>query len=316
MTHLAEIKILIGPSSFAELDKTPLNRLKDAGCCIIDNPYKRKLTKPELLALLEDDVVGLIAGLEPLDREVMEKSHLKVISRCGSGMSNVDQVTAAELGIKVFSTPYGPTAAVAELTLGALLSLLRKIPLMDRELHAGKWTKKIGMQLEGKTVVIIGYGRIGKKVASLLLPFNVNLLVVDPFLQKPIDDMPPAVVSLEEALPKADIVTLHSSGEDCVLGKKEFQLIKPGAFVLNAARGGLIDEVALISAIEGGRIRGAWLDTFKQEPYVGPLTRYPQVVLTPHVGSYTRECRKRMEMEAVQNLIKVLKKKKGSKDED
>lgn len=314
MTHLAEIKILIGPSSFAELDKTPLNRLKDVGCCIIDNPYKRKLTKPELLALLEDDVVGLIAGLEPLDREVMEKSHLKVISRCGSGMSNVDQVTAAELGIKVFSTPYGPTAAVAELTLGALLSLLRKIPLMDRELHAGKWTKKIGMQLDGKTVVIIGYGRIGRKVASLLLPFNVNLLVVDPFLQEPIPDV--SVVPLEEALPKANIITLHSSGKDCILGKKEFQLIKPGAIVLNAARGGLIDENALISALDNGIIQGAWLDTFEQEPYEGSLTGYPQVVLTPHVGSYTRECRRQMEMESVQNLIDVLKKEKGIKNED
>lgn len=316
MKFLTGEKVLIGPSSFSEVDHSPLERLTETGCDVIDNPFKRKLTKSELIDLLNEGVTGLIAGLEPLDREVLESSKLKVVSRCGSGLSNVDLETAKEFNIEVCFTPDGPTSAVAELTLGAMLGLLRMIPLMDKNLHEGRWTKKIGMQLEGKTVVIIGYGRIGKKVASLLLPFNVNLLVVDPFLQEPIDDMPSAVVSLEEALPKADIVTLHSSGKDCVLGKKEFQLIKPGAFVLNAARGGLIDEVALISAIEGGRIRGAWLDTFKQEPYVGLLTRYPQVVLTPHVGSYTLECRKRMEMEAVQNLIKVLKKKKGSKDED
>lgn len=302
-----EIKVLIGPSSFAELDKTPLNRLKDAEYCIVDNPYKRKLTKPELLELLKYDVVGLIAGLEPLDREVMEKSNLQVISRCGSGMSNVDLEAAKEFNVEVRFTPDGPTSAVAELTLGAMLGLLRMIPLMDKNLHEGRWTKKIGMQLEGKTVTIVGYGRIGKKVVSLLLPFNVNLLVVDPFIREPIDDIP--VVSLKEALPKADIITLHSSGEDCILGEREFQLIKPGAFVLNAARGGLIDEDALISALEDGTIQGAWLDTFKQEPYVGPLTGYPQVVLTPHVGSYTRECRKRMEMEAVQNLINVIRKK-------
>lgn len=309
-----EGKILIGPSSFAELDKTALELLLSAGYVVVDNPYKRKLTKEELAKLLKEDVIGLIAGLETLDSEVLQKSNLKVISRVGSGMSNVDMKAAKELDITVLNTPYGPTTAVAELTIGAMLSLIRMISLMDKNLHNGKWTKKIGTQLEGKTVVIVGYGRIGREVASLLFPFKVNLLVVDPFLQKSIDDIP--VVPLEKALPKADIITFHSSGEDCILREREFQIIKPGAFVLNAARGGLIDEDALIFALEDGRIQGAWLDTFNQEPYAGPLTRYPHVVLTPHVGSYTRECRKGMEMEAVQNLLGVLKKKKGIKDED
>jgi D-3-phosphoglycerate dehydrogenase len=297
-------KIIIGPSSFSEADKSPLKRLSAGGFDVIDNRYKRKMTKEELLELLKEDVIGLIAGLEPLDREVLQKSNLKVISRVGSGMSNVDMEAAKELGIVVLNTPYGPTTAVAELTIGAMLNLIRMISLMDKNLHKGKWTKKIGTQLEGKTVVIVGYGRIGRKVAFLLFPFNVNLLVVDPFLPGMIDDIP--VMTLEEALPKADIITLHSSGEDCILGEREFQLIKPGAFVLNAARGGLIDEDALISALDDGRILGAWLDTFGQEPYAGPLTRYPQVILTPHVGSYTRECRKEMEMEAVENLLKGL----------
>lgn len=306
-------KILIGPSSFAELDKTPLELMLSAGYVVVDNPYKRKLAKEELVELLKENVIGLIAGLEPLDREVLQKSNLKVISRVGSGMSNVDMKAAKELDIAVLNTPYGPTTAVAELTIGAMLSLIRMISLMDKNLHKGKWTKKIGTQLEGKTVVIVGYGRIGKKVASLLLSFNVNLLVVDPFIQEPIDGIP--VMPLEEALPKADIITLHSSGEDCILGEREFRIIKPGAFVLNAARGGLIDEDALIFALEDGRIRGAWLDSFSQEPYAGPLAKYQQVILTPHVGSYTRECRKGMEMEAVQNLIKAFKRKKGTKDE-
>ncbi len=314
MKSLVGEKVLIGPSSFSEVDRSPLECLTETGCDVIDNPFKRKLTKTELMDLLNEGITGLVAGLEPLDREVLESSKLKVISRCGSGLSNVDLDAAKEFGIEVCFTPDGPNSAVAELTLGAMLCLLRMISLMDKDLHEGKWTKKIGAQLEGKTVVIIGYGRIGKKVASLLLPFNVNLLVVDPFIQEPIDVIP--AVSLEEALPKADIITLHSSGEDCVLGKREFKIIKPGAFVLNAARGGLIDEDALVSGLEDGRIRGAWLDTFKQEPYTGPLKGYPYVVLTPHVGSYTRECRKRMEMEAVQNLIDVLKKKKSINNED
>ena len=300
-------KILIGPSMFAAEDPTPLQRLVQAGCEIVANPFKRKLTKDELLGLLDEKTAGLVAGLEPLDREVLERSKLRVISRCGSGISNVDLVAAQELGIAVCSTPDAPTAAVAELTLGAMLSLLRMIPEMDRELHQGRWSKKIGGQLEGKTIAIIGMGRIGRHLASLLIPFNVTLLGVDPFLLEPLPS-PRAIslVPLATALGQADILSLHCSGEGCVLGPTELSAVKPGAFLLNAARGGLIDEGALIGALEAGRVAGAWLDTFEREPYTGPLTRFPQVILTPHVGSYTRECRRRMELEAVENLLSAL----------
>ncbi len=298
-------KILIGPSSFASIDRSPMDRLLEVGCEIIDNPFRRKLTKSELLALLNRGVTGLIAGLEPLDRDVLEKSTLKVISRCGSGLSNVDLVTAKELGIKVFSTPNAPVGAVAELTLGVMLSLLRMIQQMNNDLHEGKWAKRIGLQLEGKTVLIIGFGRIGRRVASLLAPFQTNILAVDPHLSGPVGSVP--LVSIEEALPQADIVTIHCSGEGCIIGEKELSIIKCGALLLNAARGGLVDEHALSRALDEGRIAGAWMDTFEREPYSGPLARYPQVILTPHVGSYTVECRRHMENEAVENLISALK---------
>lgn len=304
MTHLAGTKVLIGPSSFGELDRIPLDRLLEAGCEIIDNPFKRKLTREELTKLLEGKIWGLIAGLEPLDREVLQKSRLKVISRCGAGLSNVDLTAAKELGIEVYATPDAPTAAVAELTLGAMLGLFRMIPQMDRDLHEGKWTKKIGLQLACKTVVIVGFGRIGRHLAALLAPFRTRVLAVDPYLMEPVTDVP--LVSLEEALPRADILTLHCSGEACLLGEKELALLKPGAFVLNAARGGLIDETALLNGLEQGKIAGAWLDTFEEEPYGGRLAKCPQVILTPHIGSYTQECRRRMEVEAVENLLSAL----------
>ena len=300
MKSLIDGKILLGPSTFGELDKAPLNRLTDAGWTIIENPYKRKLTKQELIELLPG-IAGLIAGLEPLDREVLGNSNLKVISRCGSGMSNVDIEAAKELGIKVFSTPYGPTSAVAELTLGALLSLLRMIPRMDKDLHEGRWNKQIGTQLEGKTIAIIGFGRIGRRVAELLVPFKTRILVIDPFLRDSKEQFP--LLPLEEALPQADIVTLHVSGEDRIIGEKEFDIIKPGAFLLNAARGVVVDEDALVKSLEEGKIQGAWVDTFDQEPYSGPLTKFAQVILTPHIGSYTIECRRSMEIESVQNLL-------------
>jgi D-3-phosphoglycerate dehydrogenase len=114
-------------------------------------------------------------------------------------------------------------------------------------------------------------------------------------------------MSLEQALPLADIITVHSSGSACILGAKELAIMKSGSFLLNAARGDLIDESALTKALDEGKIKGIWMDTFNQEPYSGSLIKYPQVILTPHVGSYTAECRKRMELEAASNLISGLK---------
>jgi len=308
MRLLRSEKILIGPSSFSAIDASPMECLRETGCEVIDNPFKRKLTKPELVGLLGDGVTGLIAGLEILDREVLENSQLKVISRCGAGMSNVDLKAAEELRVKVFSTPDAPTIAVAELTVGALLGMLRMFSEMDRDLHAGRWNKRIGVEINGKTVVIIGFGRIGRKVAALLRPFNVRIIAVDPNLHETIEGI--EVLPLDKALRGADIITIHSSGEGQLIGREEFKLIKKGAFLLNAARGGLIDEESLIRALEEGKIKGAWLDTFSIEPYTGPLKKYPQVILTPHVGSYTMECRKSMEMQAVNNLISAFREEK------
>lgn len=301
MASLEGVKVLIGPSTFGAVDKTPLDRLRETAYEIIKNPYKRRLTKDELFKLLSDNVKGLIAGLEPVDRDVLQNTKLKVISRCGSGTSNVDLVAAKELGIKVYSTPDAPVEAVAELTLCALLSLLRIMPQMDRDLHKGKWNKKIGTQLEGKTIVIIGFGRIGRRVTSLLKPFEVRIIAVDPNIGGNIEGI--EVLPLNRALKRADIITIHSSGQDQIIGENEFKLIKQGTFLLNAARGELVNEGALIQALEEGRIIGAWLDTFNTEPYSGPLKKYPQVILTPHAGSYTLECRRAMEIEAVNNLI-------------
>ncbi len=303
---LNDRKVLLGPSTFAAIDKAPLDMLLQEGFEVIENPFKRKLTKNELMELLSDNVAGIIAGLEPLDREVLKKSKLQVISRCGSGMSNVDQQAAKELGVKVFSTPFGPTSAVVELTLGILLSMLRMVPQMDRDLRNGKWNKKIGQQLAGKTVAIIGFGRIGQGVAKALQPFDVKILAVDPFvIEKEICGTP--LVALKDALQEADIITLHVSGEEQIVGRKELQLVKQGAFLMNAARGRLIDHEALLESLENGKLAGVWLDTFPDEPYKGPLSNFQQVVMTPHIGSYTKECRSSMEMESVENLIEGFK---------
>jgi len=247
----------------------------------------------------------LIAGLETLDDEVMSQLDLKVISRCGAGMSNVDLVAAKKHGITVCNAPDGPTNAVAELTLGCLLDLLRMIPQMNSDLHEGQWVKRVGGELKGKTVLIIGFGRIGKRLAELLVPFGVKILVVDPYIEKVEGSI--QLLKLKEALPLADIVSLHVSGDECLLGEAEFGLMKKGVLLMNAGRGNLIDEGALIEALEKEIVAGAWMDVFVEEPYKGDLIKFPQVILTPHVGSYTGETRKSMEMEAAENLIAALK---------
>lgn len=298
-------KVLLGPSTFGELDQGPIHKLKNAGFEVIDNPYKRKLTKEELLKLLSG-VIGLIAGLETLDREILEKSELKIISRCGAGLSNVDLKATEELDIAVRNTPTAPATSVAELTIGCLLVLLRNVTQMDFALHNKKWDKRIGRLLNGMEVAVIGYGNIGKKVGQLLVAFGAKVMVVDPLLSGMVDNVP--VVDFNQALERADAITLHCSGEERLLGDKEFSLMKKGVYILNSARGSLIDEQALKRELDDGRVAGAWLDTFYSEPYCGSLCDYDQVILTPHIGSYALECRRAMEMEAVDNLIDFFEK--------
>lgn len=301
---IKEMKILIGPSSFGGVDQAPLEKLKRAGLAIVTNPFGRKLSEAELNALLPG-ITGIIAGLEPLTRDVLKQSQLTVISRCGSGMSNVNVLAAEKLGIKVYSTPFGPTNAVAELVIGCLLSLLREIPQINTSMHERKWDKRIGVELRSKRVAVIGYGRIGQRVGELLSAFGAKVIAVDPEYDGSCANI--KKMELHEALSIADIITIHSSGKELLIGEKEFKAIKQGAFILNAARGELVDESALIDALDSGKVVGAWLDTYSEEPYSGPLCDYSQVILTPHIGSYTAECRVAMETEAVENLLKGLR---------
>lgn len=301
-------KILIGPATFCAYDDSPLKVLKQNGFDIVENPRKQKLTRVELLTLLKDDVVGLISGLEPLSREILEHSSLKVISRSGSGMNNVDLKAAKELGIVVRNTPDGPVSAVAELTVGSILSMLRHIALFNKEVHSNIWKKQIGYQLEGKTVAIIGFGYIGKKVASLLKMFNVKVVAVDQHDINLCDENSWIEKrSLKEALAIADIVSIHVSGDEKLISEKEFSVMKDGVFIANPSRGGVVDEKALCDALDSEKVKGVWMDVYSEEPYSGPLAGYEQVLMTPHIGSFTYECRKKMEMEAVTNLISAFK---------
>ena len=300
------MKIAIGPSSFASVDKTPLEVLQSKGLEVIDNPFRRKLTENEIIDHLQG-VDGLIAGLEPLNVNVFHKSpKLKAIARVGIGMDNVDIQAAEKKGIKISNTPDGPTDAVAEMTLAAALSLVRNIGPANDALHKKQWEKSIGKGLKKTNVLIVGYGRIGRKVGKLFRAMGSHILVCDPLVEKADLKSDEELLELNDGLKSADIITLHAGGVDPILTASEFKMMKKGAVILNSARANLIDENALINALDSKKVSSAWLDVFWQEPYTGYLTEYNQVLLTPHMSTYSVQCRKDMEMTAVKNLINDL----------
>lgn len=300
-------KILITTSSFDTRNNPALDRLHDAGFEIVLNPHKRRLTEDEAEQLLDEKVVGMIAGVEPLTRRVLESAKsLKVVARAGIGLDSVDLVAADELDIAVSNTPQAPVAAVAELTVGLILDLLRQISAADRDLRAGIWKPHMGNLLGAQTVGLIGFGRIGRAVMDLLKPFGCDLLVCEPFYA---GDSTVQVVPLDHLLAHSDVVSLHVPYSDStrhMINAERISHMKPGALLVNASRGGLVDEAALADALASGHIAGAALDTYEEEPYRGPLTEMPQVVLTAHMGSYAKEGRARMEREAAENLVKGL----------
>ena len=297
-------RILISPSSFGEFDDSPIFLLKQSNIGFVSNPYGRKLQHQELLELLPGKS-GIIAGVETLDKSVMDNSHLKVISRCGSGLDNVDLEYAKKLGIHVFNTPDAPVDAVAEMTVSAILSVLRNLHTVSSDMRWGIWKKRIGCSIKNKNVVIVGFGRIGRKVAEILYFLGAKIIAVDPFLRNKEDWYD--CLSLQDALGRGDLFSVHVSGNDCVLGNDEFQAMKDGVFIFNASRGGAVNEHALIKALETKKVAGAWIDVFEEEPYSGKLIEFSNVLLSPHMSSYTRECRVDMEVQAVQNLLKCFR---------
>jgi len=300
--------LAISTSSFDVDHNPPLQQLLQKGFRIISNPHRRKLTEDEVIELLRDDVIGLIAGIEPLTERVFQSTPaLKVVSRCGTGLDSVDLQAAQKHGVTVLNTPEAPAQAVAELTMGMILSLLRQINQTDQAVRKGEWPRLQGRLLAAQTVGIIGLGHIGRRVAKLCQAFEAKVIAHDPFVTQIPEGV--TLMSLEQLLTSADIVTLHlpySAKTHHLLDKKALTSLKPEAIVINTARGGLVDECALAEALNNGRVSVAALDTFEQEPYQGELCTYSNTVLTSHIGSLARESRLRMEIEAADNLFQGL----------
>jgi len=297
------MKIAISTSSFASIDSTPLDLLENKGLEVVSNPFGRKLTEDEIINHLQGRD-GLLAGLEPLNSNVFQNCpELKAIARVGIGMDNVDLDAAKIAGIKVSNTPDSPTHAVAEMTLAAALNLSRNILSANAALHQKKWTKTIGMGLKNTNVLFIGYGRIGRRTAELFRALGSHIIVYDPALSQDDLHLGEELMELKDGLNSADIITLHAGGTLPILTASEFEMMKDNVIILNSARGSLIDEDALIKALASGKVASAWLDVFPEEPYIGKLTEYCQVLLTPHISTYTVQCRRDMEIAAANNLL-------------
>lgn len=307
-------KILISPTSFGKCGNKPLELLEKNNYEIILNPFGRKMT-PEEVIHLGEECVGVVAGIESLNSKVLESlPNLQCISRCGSGLDNVDLEKAKELNIVIKNTPEGPTRAVAELTIGLIFDLLRKISLRDRAIRNGKWNKDMGFLLKDKTVGILGLGRIGRTVTELLLKLDVNVIGSDihPDI-KWLEQTKISLFSFKELLKISEIVSIHVSFSPLnhyLIGKNELALMKRGSYLVNVSRGGVVDEEALFHVLKNGYLNGAAIDVFMQEPYTGPLKELENVVLTSHVGSYAMESRLQMEIDAVENLLDVIQNEK------
>jgi len=304
-------KALITTVPFGDKNRLPLELLESAEIEYLINTLNKKLTEDELAEMVIDfDVV--IAGTEPITAKVMDNaSNLKHISRVGIGLDSVDLLAAEERGIKVSYTPDAPAPAVAELTVGMMLTLLRSVHVSNAQMHTGQWHRFFGRRLSNVTIGIIGVGRIGKGVIKHLQGFGKpHILVndVEPDLQFG-DEYELEWVSKEQIYCEADVISLHlplTGKTKNMIRTEHMQTMKEDAIILNSARGGIINEDDLYDVLKSGYLSGAAIDVFDFEPYTGKLRDIERCLLTAHMGSMSVDCRTRMEIEATEEAVRFL----------
>lgn len=307
---MSKDSIFVALSTFVEHDQTPVELLKASGITYKIHSSGKRITKNELLK----DAVGysvIIAGVETYDEAVLnELPGLKCIVRCGVGVDAIDKVAAAKRNITILNTPDIPTLAVAELALSLYLSLSRNLRPQANKMGQKKWERLEAHLLSNKTLGIIGFGRIGRKIEELCRPFELKVIVYDPFLDtSPAGNEQITLVSKEVLLQTADIVSIHASlsgSETIIIKKEEFAKMKKGAILVNLSRGSMIDEEALLISLQSGHLAGAGLDVFSKEPYDGPLCELDNVILTPHSATLTIETRSAMEVQCVEKAMAFL----------
>jgi D-3-phosphoglycerate dehydrogenase len=296
------------------------DKISDEGLAILQQSgfevaYKPDISHEDLVREIADYDALVIRSRTTVTADVLQNARrLKVIGRAGVGLDNVDVKTATKLGIIVMNTPGGNTISTAEHTMAMLTSLARMIPQADRSMKEGKWDKKrfVGVELCRKTLGVIGLGRIGTEVARRALAYGMNVLAYDPFISSEVArkiGVQPATVA--EICKQADFITVHVPLNDQtrnLIDKEQIATMKPRVRLINCARGGIISEEALLEALQTGRIAGAALDVFTEEPLPAehPLRKLDNVVLTPHLGASTSEAQEGVAKEVAEQIVDAL----------
>jgi D-3-phosphoglycerate dehydrogenase len=307
------LKLLITTVPFADNDKRPLELLAASGVDYLINPLNRKLTEQELAdQIIDCDVI--IAGTEPITDDVMERAtNLKLIVRVGIGLDSVDLLAARQRGIHVSYTPDAPSPAVAEMTIGLMILLLRFVHLSNNRVHQGEWIRYFGRRLSEVNIGIVGIGRIGCRVIRHLAGFDCARILVNdinPRIELP--EHPGCTIEnadKETIYKEADIISLHvplTAKTRNLVTKKELSMMKSDALIINTARGGIINEQDLFEILKSGHLGGVALDAFEEEPYTGNLSTIERCLLTAHMGSMSVDCRARMEIEATEEVIRFI----------
>ena len=287
----------LSPEAFKELKSIP----------DFEVALKTGMDEEELIKTIPDFHVAVVRGATKITKNVIEAaSNLELIVRAGIGLDNIDVAAAQEKGIQVANTPAATSISVAEHTFGLMLATVRNHGKANLSMKEHMWEKKIlsGTELYGKTLGIIGIGRIGQEVAKRAIAFGMKVVAYDVIEVK--TELDVKQVSLEELIAQADIITLHlplTEKSKHMLGDDEFEKMKDGVIIINASRGGTVDEEALLRALQSGKVRAAALDVFEKEPPDNfSLIDHPNVIATPHIGAAAKEGQKRSGMEAVSIL--------------
>ena len=279
-----------------------------------DVDIREGLSQAELASAVGDYDALVVRSRSRVTREVLEGGRrLKLVARAGIGVDNIDLDAATQRGVMVINVPNGNVVAVAEHTVGLMLALARHIPKADAALRAGKWAKSglEGVEVSGKTLGIIGLGRIGAEVAKRALAFGMKVVAMDPLVSPEYAaELGVALLSLNQLLSSSDFISIHVPGTPStrnLIGKVEFAMMKPGCRIVNCARGGIVDEGALLDALHEGRVAGAALDVFENEPTVDQRLICDEcIVLTPHIAGSTAESRAKIGVEVAREVLRVL----------
>lgn len=311
-------KILLTARSFRKVPGPHQDILREAGYQLVESPHDRPLEADELAPLVRD-VAGVVAGLDDFSAEAIDGAQkLRVISRYGVGVDKVDLKAATSCGIVVTITPGANSVAVAELTMGLILALARRIPYHDGVVKQGQWKRVSGVELSGATLGLIGLGRIGREVARRAVGFEMKILYHSRTTKRDLEiELGAEYVGLDHLLANADFVSLHcplTRETHHLIGGRELALMRPTAALVNTARGGIVEERALYEALSQGKLAGAAFDVFAQEPPGdNPLLPLENFIATPHFGSATLQTTLGMGLMAAENALAVLR---GERPED